>query len=299
MDTQITEIAGQAVGLVVDAHAEVGEGALWDGRAGVLYWVDITRSLVHRFTPRTGQDEVFDVGQEVGAVSRRVSGGLVLAVRDGFATLDTTTAAVAMLTEVEADNPANRMNDGRCDSRGRFWAGTMSFASTPEAGALYRLDPDGRATTLLTNVTISNGIDWSPDDRTLYYIDSPTWGVDAFDYDPEAGAIHNRRRLINVPRDAGMPDGLTVDAEGGIWVALWDGGALRRYMPDGQLERVVRLPARLVTSCAFGGPDLADLYITTGAYQLSPEELGKQPHAGGLFVCRPGVRGKPAHAYAG
>ena len=218
-------------------------------------------------------------------------------MRDGFGFLDTATERWELIAEVEADNPGNRMNDGSCDSAGRFWAGTMAFDDSPGAGSLYRLETDHRVVKIFGDVGISNGIGWSPDDTKMYYIDTPTKRVDVFDYDPESGEIANRRPLVEVADCS--PDGLTIDAEGFIWVAMWEGWSVRRYAPDGRLDRVVELPVSAVTSCAFGGLDLSDLYITTASRDLTSEGHQAQPHAGGLFRCRPGVRGLPAHSYGG
>jgi sugar lactone lactonase YvrE len=174
----------------------------------------------------------------------------------------------------------------------------MPFVSAPGAGALYRLDPDLRVSRVVSGITLSNGLDWSPDHRQMYYIDSPTQGVDVFDFEVADGSLGPRRRLITIPRADGLPDGMTVDAEGGLWVALHGSGSIRRYTLDGRVDRIVRLPVSLVTSCAFGGPDLADLYITSIKLGLSEQALQAEPLAGALFRCRPGVRGLPAHRFA-
>jgi sugar lactone lactonase YvrE len=282
--------------LVLDAHAGLGEGPLWDARSGALLWVDIMAGLVHRFDPAAGTDVTLAVGQPVGAVVPRAAGGYALAVRDGFAVIDADGSPMRIVARVDGGRPELRMNDGACDSRGRFWAGTMHLHEAPGAGALYRLAPDGHVETMLRDVTVSNGIAWSPDDTVMYYADTATQGVDAFDYDAESGAISNRRRLATIEDGAGSPDGLVVDEEGCIWVALWDGWAVRRYSPDGALQRVVNVPAARVTKPAFGGPALDELYITSAAPDAADAE---QPHAGGIFRVRPGVRGLPANAYAG
>jgi sugar lactone lactonase YvrE len=176
----------------------------------------------------------------------------------------------------------------------------MAFDVSPNAAALYRIDPDLSVTRMLSGVTLSNGLDWTLDNRQMYYIDSSTQAVDVFEFDLERGVLGTRRRVVSIPADEGLPDGMTVDADGGIWVALHGSGTVRRYFPDGHLDRVVRVPsARLVTCCAFGGRDLEDLYITTMTYGLSSEELAEQPLAGSLFRCRPGVRGRLPHHFAG
>jgi sugar lactone lactonase YvrE len=294
-----TEAANSDVELVLDARAALGEGPLWDGRAQRLYWVDITAKRVHRFDPATGLDEAFDAGQPVGALGLREAGDLVLAVEKGFALLDPDAGEPRMLAAVEQDDPGTRMNDGACDAAGRFWAGTMAYDSRPGGGNLYRLDPDGTVARVIAACSISNGLDWSHDGRVLYYIDSPTQAIDAFDFEVRRGELGERHRVVEIPAEEGMPDGMTVDAEGFIWVALWGGGCVRRYHPDGRLDRLLRLPVSQVTSCTFGGPDLGDLYITTAAHQLPAERLRREPHAGGLFRHRPGVRGRPAHRFGG
>ena len=268
----------------------LGEGPVWDGRDQSLYWVDILESRVHRMAA-DGSFSSWDTGQPVGAVVTLASGGLVVAVRDGFMALDPASGTLTTLAEVEKDQPGNRMNDGSCDRAGRFYAGTMAFDESPEAGALYRLDPDLSVTSLLTGVGTSNGIGWSPDDRLMYYIDSQAHRVDVFDYDPATGQIGGRRPFKAVGEGDVVPDGLTVDADGGVWVAVWEGYALLHHDPDGQLIETVDLPAARVTSCVFGGPDLDRLYITTAA---GPGESG-----GALFVCEPGVTGQPSHPFRG
>jgi len=287
------------VELALPALAELGEGARWDERTGTLFWVDILRGRVHQFSPATAACRSWTVGQAVGALAIREAGGLVLALRDGFATLDLDTGRLAWIARVEDDRPGQRMNDGRCDAAGRFWAGTMAFDPSPGTGTLYRLDPGGRVTAVLADLTISNGLDWGRDGRTLYFVDSGTQRIDLFDFDPPTGELSNRREFVRVPDAAGMPDGLVVDADGFVWVALWGGGALHRYATDGALAAVVTLPVSHPTSCAFGGPDLTDLYVTSASVELTPAALARQPHAGGLFRVRPGVSGRPAHRFAG
>jgi sugar lactone lactonase YvrE len=270
---------------------ELGEGPVWDDASGTLYWIDGPPGRVHRLDPE-GTHARWEVGQPVGAVFPRASGGLLVAARDGFLALDLESGTVATLSPVEQDRPGNRMNDGACDRAGRLYAGTMAADETPGAGALYRLDPDLSVTRLLTGVGISNGIGWSPDERLMYYSDSLAYQVDVFDYDPATGAIEGRRKFASVGNGGDvMPDGLAVDAEGGVWVAQWGGGVLCRYRPDGRLDRAVEFPHANVTSCAFGGPDLDRLYVTTAA---GPANAG-----GGLFVLTPGGTGLPGHPFRG
>jgi sugar lactone lactonase YvrE len=292
-------MADPAVELVLDARAELGEGPVWDERSGRLVWVDIMRGRVHSFAPGDGSLGTLEVGQPVGAAVPRRGGGLVLALRDGFARVDDGSARLQWIAAVESDRRETRMNDGACDPAGRFWAGTMALDESPGAGSLYRLEGDGRVEVVLREVTISNGIDWSADGRLMYYVDTPTQRIDVFDFDPGEGTVRGRRPFVSVPAASGAPDGLTLDAEGCVWLALWGGGALHRYTPAGVLDRVVPLPVTHPTSCAFGGPELADLYVTTASIALPPAERERQPQAGGLFRVRPGVAGRPAHLFAG
>jgi sugar lactone lactonase YvrE len=285
--------------LVLDAHARIGEGPVWDDVSATLVWVDIMGNAVHRFDPTTRRDQALDVRQPVGAVAlRRASSGLVLALRDGFGLLDESSGRVELVAPIEGDVPTNRMNDGKCDPLGRFWAGTMALDERSAVGALYRLDADFQAQRMLTGVSVSNGLDWTSDGRQMYYIDSPTLGVDVFEFDVAGGSLGERRRLITISPGEGAPDGLTLDAEGGLWVAVHGSGTVRRYSPDGHLDRVVRVPAAMVTSCAFGGADLGDLYITSMSLGMSEQASRAQPFAGGLFCCRPGVFGVPARRFA-
>jgi sugar lactone lactonase YvrE len=285
--------------VVSDCHNQLGEGPSWDARTGTLLWVDIDGCLVQRHDPSTGRTvtRVFD--RAVSAVMARAAGSLALAMPDGVWITDSDTGPARQLAPIEADDQRTRMNDAKCDGLGRLWVGSMDRDERPVAGSLYRVDPGGSVERVLGEVTVSNGIGWSPDSRVMYYIDSPTRRVDVLDYDLATGRAAGRRALIEVPVGPAQPDGLTVDADGFLWVALWDGWSVRRYSPSGNLDRVVELPVARVTSCAFGGPDLADLYITSATARLSASELEDQPLAGALFVVRPGVRGIAATPFGG
>jgi sugar lactone lactonase YvrE len=278
--------------LVVDARAIVGESPVWDEQRGVLWWVDILGRLLHAFDPSTGENDSTELADIVGAVVLRPDGGLAAAIENGFADLDPTTGRCDPISLLDGNTgPKTRMNDGKCDPNGRFLAGTMAYDVTPGAGALYRLEPNGTVRTLLDEVTLSNGLDWSPDGALFYFIDSMAGGIDVFDVDP-AGALSNRRRLVDTPVDDGIPDGLTVDSEGYIWVALYLGGCVNRYAPDGTLDAVVTMPIRTPTCPVFGGPNLTDLYITSSAMVMA--DPSDEPGAGGLFRCSVGVHGRPA-----
>jgi sugar lactone lactonase YvrE len=284
--------------LVLDARAELAEGPVWDDRRARLWWVDIMAGIVHLTDPATGSDSAIAVGQPVGALGLRRRGKPVLAVRDGFASLRED-GGLDLIAEVEIDDPTMRMNDGKVGPDGGFWAGTMAIDERPGVGRLYRLDPHGSVDRLLKGTTISNGLDWSADGRVLYYIDTPTRRVDRFDVGRDGRTLSRRRSAVDLGRSAGLPDGLTVDTHGYLWVCLWDGWAVERYSPEGRLDRRIEIPAAQVTSCAFGGPDLEELFITTAQEGFPTGGRSDQPHAGGIFRVRPGVRGRPSHRFAG
>jgi sugar lactone lactonase YvrE len=286
------------VDLVLDARADLGEGPVWDDRRQRLLFVDIMRGDVHAFDPVTGADHVVHVGRPVGAIGLTTRGDWILAADRGFFRADPDTGRTTLLADVEPGRVDTRMNDGAVDPAGRFWAGTMSLVREPDRGALYRLDPDGTAHRVIAPVTTSNGIDWSPDGRLMYYVDTPTRRIDVFDFDVASGAPSRRRPFVDLSGEVGRPDGLVVDQDGAVWIALWQGGEVRRYSAEGRFDQAVRVPATLTTKCAFGGPELADLYITTASGSLGAGQAG-QPHAGGLFRCRPGVAGQPIRRYSG
>jgi sugar lactone lactonase YvrE len=273
---------------VLAVQNELGEGPVWNHEEQSLYWVDINRGHFHRLHPATGAHDVFDVGLPVGTLAFRASGGLVLATRDGFAFWDPETQALRFIADPEPGKPDARFNDGAVDRQGRFWAGTISKEPT---SSLYRLDPDGSVHRMESGVTVSNGIGWSPDDRTMYFTDSPLRVIYAYDFDPATGAIENRRPFIHTPERAGVPDGLTVDSEGFIWSARWGGWKVTRYDPAGKAEREIQLSVQYPTSCTFGGPQLDELYITSAWAALSEAERADQPWAGDLFRLQAGVRG--------
>jgi sugar lactone lactonase YvrE len=283
--------------LVLDAHATLGEGPVWDADAGVLWWVDIEGRRIHRFDPPTRADTSFETASMVGAVAIRASGGLMAALADGVWTVDPGSGGAELFVEL-GEPPEVRSNDAKCDPAGRFLVGTMAFDNSP-IGSLYSVEADGSMRRLLDQLSIANGMAWSADGGTLYYIDSPLRRVDAFDYDLATGAISRRRSYLVFDDRVPKPDGMSIDAEGGLWIAFWDAAEIRRYGPDRELDVVVRVPATQVTSCAFSGPDLRDLYITSASTGLSAEALAEQPHAGGLFHVRAPVPGVLPHRFAG
>jgi sugar lactone lactonase YvrE len=280
-------------------RADVGEAPHWDERTKTLLFVDLTGGVVFRYGQSGMALGSFSVGQEVGAVVPRRGGGLVLAVRDGIAVTSDTGEGFEITAPIERAISGNRMNDAKCDPAGRLFAGTTAFDFSPRSAALYRVEPDWSFERIARDVTQSNGIAWSPDGSRMYFIDSATQGVDVFDYDAGTGSAGNRRRLVTLDRTRGIPDGMTADDEGNVWVACFGGAAVRCFSPAGEQLEEVLFPVTQVTSCAFGGPNLADLYVTSAAYRLSPDQLKRQPHAGATFVCRPGAAGLPASSFAG
>ena len=286
--------------LVVDAHATLGEGPFWDVARHVLYWVDIFEYKLHIYAPGTNADRAIQLDQYVGAVVPRQRGGVMLALHHGFAGLDLETEKITILADPEAQRPQIRFNDGKCDPAGRFWAGTMALDLAPGMGRLYCLDTDHVVRCMLDNLSISNGINWSLDHKVMYFIDTPTRAIAAFDYDLATGSLANRREVIQVPEEMGLPDGMTIDSEGMLWVGLWGEALVGRWDPStGRLLQTIELPTRHVTACAFGGPNLDHLYITTARLGLDDRALAGQPHAGGLFRAIPGVRGVALPGFAG
>lgn len=281
---------------VVAAQNELGEGPVWNSREKALYWVDIEDTCYYRFDPESRALQRVDVGTRIGALAFREAGGFVLAVEKGFAFWDPVARQLRMIDSPEGHKPLSRFNDGAVDRRGRFWAGTLGDTFN---NALYRLDPGGRVSCMQTGVDISNGIGWSPDNRTMYFTDSTPAIIYAYDFDFDTGAITNRRVLVDSSDRPGVPDGLTVDQEGFIWSARWDGACIERYDQTGRLERTITVPAQFPTSVAFGGDDLRDLYITSARVELNAEKRQVPSMDGDLFRVRLDVGGLPEPYFAG
>ncbi|MFP7736644.1 SMP-30/gluconolactonase/LRE family protein [Priestia aryabhattai] len=289
-----------SIQLVLNTKAELGEGPSWDSRRKVLYWVDITRQKLHLYNPTDKAHTTFDTGQYIGSVVPRKLGGIVMTLKHGFYAYEFETKNMELIGTVELDKPNNRFNDGKCDAAGRFWAGTMGHDSRPNVGALYCLDTDWSIKKVLDNIGISNGIAWNPDNSIMYYIDSLTNKVMAYDYDLTTATISNPRVAVSIPHSFAFPDGMTSDEEGMLWVAIWNGSAVTRWNPKtGKLLETVHVPATRTTSCVFGGDDLQDLYITSARIGLEEKILAKEPYAGGLFVVNTKVRGLPTYAFGG
>jgi sugar lactone lactonase YvrE len=284
---------------ILEARALLGEGSLWDSAKKCLYWVDILGRTVNVFDPATGRNRTLHVSQDVGTVVPSKSGDLMIALRDGFARLEIESGAVVMMAEIKKEGI--RFNDGKCDPAGRFWAGTVADDETQGAGALYCLDADLTVRTMIDHVTISNGLVWSSDAKRFYYIDTPTCEVAAFDYDVDSGNLANRKTAIKIDKSLGLPDGMAIDEEDMVWIAHWGGGQVTRWDPQtGKLLDRIDVPgAGLVTSCAFGGPGLDELFITSASVGLTDDQKKVQTLAGGIFRIKLNVKGVAAHPFDG
>ena len=284
------------VGVALEARDELGEGPWWSVAEQALWRVDIQGRMVHRWSPDSGAARRWSLPSEVGCVVPAGAARAIVGLRSGLAALDLESGSLTPLADPEPLLPGNRFNDGKCDRRGRLFAGTMDDSEQKPAGSLYRLDLDGSLSRVVEGVTISNGLGWSPDDTTMYYTDSAARTIWAFDYDPETGEMSGRRDFAR-DNDC-FPDGLTVDAEGFVWSAKWDGGRLVRYAADGSVDRVIQMPVRRPTSVSFGGAGLDLLYVTSARTGLSEEERSATP-AGSVLVVEPGARGLAEQRYGG
>ncbi|MDP4549432.1 SMP-30/gluconolactonase/LRE family protein [Alkalihalobacillus macyae] len=286
--------------LVIDARTILGEGPSWDDQKQLLYWVDIEGKKVHAYNPMTAGNIEMKQEQMVGTIAPRESGGLVMAMAGGFYAMNLSTENVDAITDPESHLPDNRFNDGKCDPAGRFWAGTMHLEGLKGEGALYCLDESLEVTKKIDHVSTSNGLAWSPDTRYMYFIDTPTKKVVRYDYDLTTGDIRNPVEVITIPDGEGMPDGMTSDVDGNLWIAHWGGSKVTRWNPDtGERLLEVNVPALNVTSCVFGGKERNELYITTARTNMSEEELKQFPYAGGVFRVKTKTKGSRTYAFKG
>ena len=281
--------------LLYDTKALLGEGPIWDARTQTLYWIDILNKRVYAEGNILAQLDDF-----VGCIAPRANGGLILTTRFSFASLDVDSATLTVIASPENEPSTNRFNDGKCDPRGRVLAGSMDNGETEPTGSLYSFD--GKSITkLLSNVTISNGMTWSPDHKTFYYIDTPTRKVMAFDYDLESGAIANPRLAIDIPdQSLGWPDGMTSDTQGNLWIAMWGGAQVTKWDPNtGKLLEQIPVPAKNVSSAIFGGKNRNELYLTSARKGLDDATLAEYPLTGGVFRIETNVEGMPTFEFSG
>jgi sugar lactone lactonase YvrE/DNA-binding IclR family transcriptional regulator len=282
---------------VLPASAMLGEGPLWCEAEHSLYWLDIVAPALHRFDPSTGGNDTFSMPSMVGAAALRRGGGLVLGLQSGIVMFDPSTGAVTPYAHHDLDRPETRYNDGKCDARGRLWISTLDTAPKPGSGCLFRLNASGRMDCIDRGFTVPNGMAFSPDNRVMYFADSGQRVIFRFDFDLESGTARNRRIFIEVPNTDGTPDGMTIDSKGGLWVAHWDGWCVRRYTPDGRIDRTLPLSVPRPTSVAFGGPGLQTLFITTARLRLPTRTLAEAPLSGSLFAIETGFGGLPEPAF--
>ena len=282
--------------LAVELDCDLGEGPFWDDVKQELYFVDITNKQVKIFSPSNSSVKTIQFDQEVSAVILDQKSELIVAARDGVFAASQDGALITLLAPIEPDDASIRTNDAKCDSTGRMWVGTMAFDFTPGVAALFSLDSTG-IKKVVPVLTIANGMGWSKDQKSMYFIDSPTGRVDIFDCDLHSGELKNRRPFIAFDVPGEIPDGLTTDEDGGIWVAFFGGGEVRRFDSSGELTHVVTLPVKQVTSCCFGGKDMSELFITTARYAMNAESIAKEPLAGSLFKLSTAFKGSKSNRY--
>lgn len=283
----------------IPASAFLGEGPHWSAADQKLYFVDILAPAACIGDPASGTYTSLPVPELIGFIVPRKRGGFVAGMHGEIRGLDLKSGDITTIAKPEADRPGNRFNDGKCDRAGRLWAGTLAIDTAPDQGRLWRIDADGRAREMDRDFHVANGLGWSPDDKTFYFTDTQKLTIYAYDFDAKSGDIANRRVFITVPEAEGKPDGMTVDAEGFLWVAHWDGWCVTRYDPDGNVDRVINLPVPRPTSCVFGGPDMQTLYVTSARIRLSAGQLGEAPLSGSVFAIDTGIKGLPENVYGG
>ena len=279
--------------VVIASRNQIGESPVWSVSENSLYWVDVEGESIQRWREQDRSVQRWDIGEAVGCIGLRKRGGLVGASRTGFFFLDVVSGKTTPISDPEADLPDNRFNDGKVDRRGRLLGRHAQLPRIPKcaSGALYRLDPDLSIRRMEEGLRCPNGMAWSPDDRLMYLCDTWTRRIFVYDFDADDGVPRNRRLFAELTENEGFPDGLTVDADGCIWNAHYNGWRITRYAPDGKIDRIIRMPVQHVTSLTFGGPGLGTLYVTSSHLRLSEEERSRQPVAGHVFACEPGVRG--------
>ena len=297
---------------ILDTQCQLGEGAIWNSETQELYFIDIEgcNLFVYKegnkltsISPRDQMLRKYYVGEKIGSMGYRIGtvvptndpNKVIIPLQNGIFEFDLTTREKTLFSNPEEQLESNRMNDGKCDPAGRLWVGSMHLEQIKGAASLYKIEPDGTHEKMIDSVTISNGIVWSLDEKTMYYIDTPTGVVQAFDYEKATGNISNGRTACVIPESLGYPDGMTIDAEGMLWIALWNGNAVTRWNPTtGKMIQKIEVPAHNVSSCAFGGKNLETLFITSARVDMTEEELEKMPLSGNVFAVKPGVRGVKA-----
>lgn len=281
---------------IYPANDLLGEGPVWSSNEQAIYWVDIIKCRLQYWQPESNTYKSWTLKSEIGSYALREQGGAIVALKTGFAFLDFDSGETTALFDPEESLSENRFNDGKCDRQGRFWAGTIG-ANDSDTGALYRFDTKGNCQTMRKHVKVSNGLGWSPDNKTMYYTDSPLQKIVAFDFDETTGNLSNERVFAEI--NNGFPDGLTVDSEGYVWSAVWDGWRVERFAPDGSLSETIKMPVQRPTSCMFGGKNLDELFVTSASVGLNEKDLEAQPNAGNVFKIQTQTKGIPEPMYKG
>ncbi|AXG72421.1 L-arabinolactonase [Kordia sp. SMS9] len=273
--------------------AKLGEGAFWDYKNKVLYWVDIIGESLNIYDPKSKTNKEIKMPAPIGTVvPSEEKNKVIVALNDGVYVVDIATEEITKLTDVEAENTGTRLNDGKCDPNGNLWIGSMDYSQTNPGGNLYKVNASGNVAKMLGNITISNGIVWSKDHKTMYYIDTPTTHIKAFDFDENTNTISNERIVVTIPKEEGSPDGMAIDENDLLYVGLWNGDCIANYNPKtGKLIQKIKVPAHNVTSCAFGGENLDILYITTSNLDMTEAETAKYPMAGSIFKIKLAAKG--------
>ena len=292
-------VSAGALRCALDVRASLGECPVWSTAEQALYWADINAPSLNRFDPATGGNRVMPMPSSIGSFALRKQGGFIVALRDGLWLARPDGTLEQRVVEAPYDPAHHRFNDGRCDPQGRFFAGTMNERRDAPSAALYRIDTDFAITEIFANLTISNGLAWSPDGRTMYHADTPALTINAFDFDAASGMPSKRRVFARFEAETDRPDGAAVDSEGCYWIAFYRGGRVVRLSPAGKMLASFPLPAKCPTMCAFGGADLKTLYVTSARQQRDAEELAHLPQSGGIFAMRVDVPGLPEPAFAG
>ena len=286
------------VKVAYEIESKLGEGAFWDHDNQRLFWVDIEGKKVHIYDPAKKKNKTFDLPSRVGTVVPVNKNEAVVALEDGIYMLDLKGGQLSVVSDVESDMPENRFNDGKCDPNGNLWVGSMHLEQSSPLANLYKVEGSGKATKMLDKITISNGIVWTSDKKTMYYIDTPTGHVRAFDYDPDSSTISNERIVVVIDESLGFGDGMAIDAEDKIWVALWNGNGVARFDPlTGKMMEKINIPAHNVTSCSFGGPDFKTLYVNSSSLDMTDEEKKEFPLAGSVFEVDMLIQGVPGNYF--
>lgn len=278
--------------------ALLGEGAIWNQKSQELYWIDIEGKNLHVFNPKTKKNSTYKTPSRIGTVVPIDNSNTLIALEDGIYTLNRKNKEISLLVDMKNMLVGSRLNDGKCDALGRFWVGSMHLQQQKNAANLFCIDSSYSVKKKLDSITISNGVVWSKDHKTMYYIDTPTLEIKAFDYQLKTGEISNERIVISIDKSLGYPDGMTIDEEDMLWVGMWNGNAVIRFDPKtGKVDRKVEVPAHNITSCAFGGKDLDTLYITSARVDMTEDELKQYPLSGSIFKYVPGIRGTNSYFF--